>query len=260
MTNIVKKIGIIPAHLGSIRFKRKILHNIFGLPMIEHVRRRVINAGVLEEVFIASGDKEILETVTKYGGQVIKTFDYHPNGTSRVAEAVENIDCTHVVVIQGDEPLIQKKHLENLICSINENPNFHSWNSTSELIHEKELSNINVVKASLNTKGRILYFFRKSPSLSNSKEQFKYIKKVQGLIAYRKEILLEIAKKPISIAERLESIEQIRILENEFNIYSVHQDNQVPSINTKDDLKEFYEYLESHHKQYILTKELINNH
>ena len=203
--------------------------------------------------------KEILDTVTKYGGQVIKTFDNHPNGTSRVAEAVENIDCTHVVVIQGDEPLIQKKHLENLIYSINDNPNFHSWNSTSELINEKELSNINVVKASLNSKGRILYFFRKSPSLSNSKEQFKYIKKVQGLIAYRKEILLEIAKKPLSSAEKIESIEQIRILENDFNIYSVHQDNQVPSINTKDDLKEFYEYLESNHNQYILTKELINN-
>ena len=63
MKKKIKVIGVIPAHLKSIRFQRKVLHDILGLPMIEHVRRRVERAGILDGVFVASGDDEILDTV-----------------------------------------------------------------------------------------------------------------------------------------------------------------------------------------------------
>ena len=133
MTKNIKIVGFIPAHLASVRFKKKILHQIFGIPMIEHVRWRSLNAKVIEKIIVASGDREILDIVEKYGGETKETFNDHKNGTSRIAEAVEGIDCSHVVIIQGDEPLIQSDHLKRITEEIRLNPSIDSWNSTSEL-------------------------------------------------------------------------------------------------------------------------------
>ena len=257
MKKEIKIVSLIPAHLASIRFKQKVMYKLYGLPMIEHVRRRALDCGLIGNIIVASGDREILETVENYGGKVIETYREHLNGTSRVAEAVEGIDCSHVIVIQGDEPLIQKEHLNKLTTAINNNPDIDSWNSISELSSEKELNNINVVKAALNEEGQIIYLFRKSPSYAEFKNQVKYIKKVQGLIAYRKNVLLEIANSSIPIIEKYESIEQLRIIANGFKIFSVMQNYQVPSINTKEDLKEFYEYVKKNPNQYKLIQKLI---
>ena len=259
MKKAIKIVSLIPAHLASIRFKKKVMYKLFDLPMIEHVRRRALDCDTTENIIVASGDREILETVKYYGGDVKQTYREHLNGTSRVAEAVEDIDCTHVIVIQGDEPLLQKEHLKKLTNAIYQNPDIDSWNSISELNSEKELNNINVVKAALNEEGQIIYFFRKSPSNAEFCNQIKYIKKVQGLIAYKKNVLLEIANSSIPIIEKYESIEQLRIIAKGFKIYSVMQRYQVPSINTKEDLKAFYEYMEKNPNQYKLSQKLINS-
>jgi len=257
MTEKIKIVGFIPAHLASVRFKKKILHQIFGIPMIEHVRRRSLNAKVIEKIIVASGDREILDIVEKYGGETKETFNDHKNGTSRIAEAVEGIDCSHVVIIQGDEPLIQSDHLKRMTEEIRLNPSIDSWNSTSELNSKEELYNPNVVKAALNNEDRILYFFRNSPSFKDPQKQFLYIKKVQGLIAFKKETLMQIVSYPINSCEEIESIEQLKIIANGFNIYSVSQKSQVPSINTREDLNELYNYFENNKSELELTKTLI---
>ena len=259
MKKEIKIVSIIPAHLASIRFKKKVMYELFGLPMIEHVRRRALDSDVIKNIIVASGDMEILELVKHYGGQVKKTYKDHLNGTSRIAEAVEDINCTHVIVIQGDEPLIQKEHLKKLNTAINRNPDIDSWNSISDLNSEKELNDINIVKAAVNEEGQIIYFFRKSPSYAEFHNQIKYIKKVQGLIAYKKNVLLEIAKSSMTALEKYESIEQLRIISKGFKIFSIMQNNQVPSINTKEDLKKFYDYMDKNPYQYKLTQKLINS-
>ncbi len=258
MKKEIKIVSLIPAHLASNRFPKKIMYKLFGLPMVEHVRRRALDFGLTENIIVASGDREILETVKHYGGLVKKTYRKHLNGTSRVAEAVEDINCTHVIVIQGDEPLIQKEHLTKLTTAIKHNPDIDSWNSISDLNSEKELNDINIVKAALDEKGQIIYFFRKSPSYTQFSNQMKYIKKVQGLIAYKKNVLLEIANSSIPIIEKYESIEQLRIIIKGFKIYSVMQNHHVPSINTKEDLQAFYDYMDKNPNQYKLTQKLIN--
>lgn len=257
MTKKIKIVGFIPAHLASVRFKKKILHEILGIPMIEHVRRRSAHAKVIEKIIVASGDREILDSVEKYGGEVKETFKDHRNGTSRIAEAVEDIDCSHVVIIQGDEPLIQRDHLKRITQAIRLNPNYDSWNSTSELNSKEELYDPNVVKAALNNEERILYFFRNSPSFKDPEKQFLYIKKVQGLIAFKKETLMQIVSSPINMCEEIESIEQLKVIANGFNIYSVYQKNQVPSINTREDLNDLYKYFDKNKNELELTKTLI---
>ena len=259
MKKVIKIVSLIPAHLASIRFKKKVIHELFGLPMIEHVRRRALDSRLIGNIIVASGDREILETVKNYGGEVKQTYRKHLTGTSRIAEAVEDIDCTHVIVIQGDEPLIQKEQLKKLITAIKLNPEIDSWNSISDLNSEKDLNNINIVKAALNEEGQIIYFFRKSPSYAEFYKQKKYIKKVQGLIAYKKNVLLEISNSSLPLIEKYESIEQLRVIIKGYKIFGFMQNNQVPSINTKEDLKQFYEYMDKNPNQYKLSQKLINS-
>ena len=259
MNSNIKIIGVIPAHLDSVRFKRKILHKIFGLPMIEHVRRRVLKTKILDKVFVASGDDEILNLIKNNGGNTIKTSKIHLNGTSRVAESIRKKDCTHVLIIQGDEPLIQFNHLNNMVNAIKQNPERDSWNSTCELNNPASLNAKNVVKASLNFENRILYCFRKSPSICKIKDQLIYIKKIQGLIGFRKEILLKISSLVSSNFESLESIEQLKIISNGFNLYSVSQSNEVPSINEEKDLNDLYSFLEKNKDEFKITNEILEN-
>ena len=260
MTSALKIIGVIPAHLNSIRFKRKILHKIYDLPMIEHVRRRVIRSNLLEKVYVASGDKEIINTVISNGGEVLKTYKNHTNGTSRVAESIEELDCTHIVIVQGDEPVIQTDHIKNIVRSIKKNPEKDSWNSTCDLNAESDLNKLNIVKAAINEENRILYCFRKSPSYAEAKNQLSYIKKIQGLIAFKRDVLLKLQSIKASKCELFESIEQLRIISSGFCLYSVPQKNQVPSINEEEDLNELYNYLNANKKELKITNEIIKNY
>ena len=108
----MKLVTIIPAHLASIRLPRKILMSIHGLPMIEHVRRRAQLSKKVNKVFVATCDLKIKNCVESFGGEVLMTKKNHINGTSRASEAVRNIDCTHVSVLQGDEPLILPRYID----------------------------------------------------------------------------------------------------------------------------------------------------
>ena len=260
MNKELKIIGVIPAHLNSLRFRRKILHNILGIPMIEHVRRRAIKSGFLQEVYVASGDDEILDMVKGYGGNVLKTFETHTNGTSRVAESIKYKDCSHVLIIQGDEPLIQENHIKNMVNAIKNEPNIDAWNSISQLLSKDDLLKVNTVKAAINEEKRILYCFRRSPSYADYNKQLNYIKKIQGLIAFKKNSLLKISTLPAPQCEIYESIEQLRIISNGFNLFGVLQDNQVPSINEKIDLDEFYSYLKTNIVENNITTEILSNH
>ena len=259
MKKKIKLIAVIPAHLNSVRLERKILIDIFGIPMIEHVRRRVLNSNLFEKVIVASGDNEILNIVKKFGGETIKTYQKHLNGTSRVSEAVKNLDYTHLVIVQGDEPLIKEEHLIKITQSIVNNPLIDAWNSISELNHPKDLQTENIVKASINEKEKIIYLFRKTPSVANPVDQLMYIKKIQGLIAFRKDVLEKLSNSTPSLSEKFESIEQLRIISLGFYLQGVIQDDQVPSINEKNDLLDFYKYLKENNDQNQITQNLLND-
>ena len=98
---MMKNIVIIPARLNSTRFPSKILHKINGLPMVEHVRRRALFSKNIDEVFIATGDKEIVNELKKYKANIIFTKQEHDNGTSRITEAVKNIACKNVILVHA---------------------------------------------------------------------------------------------------------------------------------------------------------------
>ena len=239
----MKIIAVIPAHMSSIRLPKKILLKLHGLEMIEHVRRRVINSKLFEEVIVATGDKEISDIVQLYGGKVYLTKEKHYTGTSRVAEAVKSIDASHIVIVQGDEPLLMPCHLEKMVKSISKNPNLDSWNATSGLTSIEQLNKKSFVKCIIGNNKKILYCFRRSPSYANEEIQLSYIRKIMGLIAYRKEVLMELNQKKESFIEKTEFIEQLKIISYGYNLFSVNVEPELPSINVPGDKEIVLKYI-----------------
>ena len=138
------------------------------------------------------------------------------------------------------------------------NPSGHAWNSISQLNSPKDLESKNIVKAAINEEGKIIYIFRKTPSYAKTSDQFIYIKKIQGLIAFRKDILEKLSLLPESYGEKFESIEQLRIISYGFQLEGVMQNDQVPSINEEKDLEEFFLYLKQNKAQNKITQSLVN--
>jgi len=253
----MKQIVVIPARLNSQRFPNKILLDLKGLPMIEHVRRRVLLAKQVDEVYIATCDEEIKTVLEGFGANVIMTSDQHKNGTTRVAEAVQNIDCSEVILVQGDEPLLLPRHLDTLIETIRKDNASVAWNATGPIEKKEELMRHSFVKCAINDH-RILYCFRKSPSYNTFAFQQQYIRKILGLIAYRKDFLMELTQMEATPIEQIESIEQMRIIEKGFSMRSIPFELSQPSINEPHEVEDVWQYVAKNSEQKQLLESVLN--
>jgi 3-deoxy-manno-octulosonate cytidylyltransferase (CMP-KDO synthetase) len=237
----MKIAAIIPARLESTRFPNKILLSIHGLPMIEHVRRRALMCPSLSEVIVATCDEEIANEVLSNGGKVIMTSKSHTNGTTRIAEAVTQVDCSHVLLLQGDEPLLLPRHVEALVKAIIAEPGVDTWNLVAPLDSEDELYRKSFVKCTIAMPHEILYCFRHSPNVSNFDLQKTFVRKMLGIIGYRKDFLHTLCNLPDSLIEKAESIEQMRIIENRLRLSYVEVTPSLPSINEPIELDDVLE-------------------
>ena len=253
----MKLIVIIPARLKSLRFPNKILLDIHGVPMIEHVRRRALLSKYIDEVYVATCDEKIKETLEAFGAKVIMTSKSHKNGTLRVAEAAKKIDCNKIILIQGDEPLLLPSQLDQMSKILLKDNSSYAWNATGPIEKEEELFKHSFVKCAVND-SKILYCFRKSPSFTNFNNQKKYIRKILGLIAFRKDFLIELSKFKSSLIESIESIEQLRIIENGHTIISIPFDKTQVSINEPEDLKVVLRILEIDKEQKNLLNKVLH--
>jgi 3-deoxy-manno-octulosonate cytidylyltransferase (CMP-KDO synthetase) len=250
----MKITAVIPAHLASIRFPRKILFPFYGLPMIEHVRRRALMSHAISKIYVATNDKEIVDVVKGHGGDVIMTDNSHPNGTSRVAEAISQIDCTHVILLQGDEPLLLPRHVDAMANAILENPEDDAWNATGPIESPDELDRHSFVKCSVGTGNRILQCFRRTPCFCDYESQRIFTRKILGIIAYRKYFLLQLMKCEETPIEKAELIEQMRIVENGYNLISVEVSPSLPSVNEPEEAKIVQKYIKNNPEQQELLK------
>lgn len=250
--------ALIPAHLNSIRFPRKVLVPILGLPMIEHVRRRAAMVDGLSLLAVATADCEIADAVTSHGGKVIITSGDHSNGTECVAEAAHDLDVSHVILIQGDEPLLFPSQLVSMMNAITKRPLGPAWNATGLIASQDELDRLSVVKASVGANSRIVYCSRRNSSVRNF-PRLEYVRKVLGLIAYTKEALISIPQMPKSIIEDEELIEQMRLIEHGLRIESVPVKETTSSVNEPDDLMEVLRQLDESDRQIQLLRAVLGN-
>lgn len=250
----MKIVAVIPAHLASVRFPGKILFPFHGLPMIEHVRRRALLSETINEVYVATCDDEIAQVIEGFGGKVIRTANTHTNGTSRIAEAVQNIDCTHVILLQGDEPLLLPRHLDTIARAIADNPEGNAWNATGPIEYPEELDRHSFVKCAVSPENRIMFCFRRSPAYSDFENQQKFIRKILGLIAFEKKFLTKLTGFAPSVVETYEFIEQMRIIENGFNMISVPVSPSLPSVNEPAEAEIVLDYIRNNEEQFRLLE------
>lgn len=246
---MIKSIGIIPARYGSSRFPGKPLASIQGKPMIQWTYGNAKKSNLLDEVYVATDNEIIFRTVESFGGKAILTSADHQSGTDRCMEVIEKLDFQPEIIIniQGDEPLIKAKMIDQLHEVVSrENVQLATLIKPIESI--ETITNENRVKVVVDKNGKALYFSRAAiPHVKNfSKENwmneqpfYKHI----GIYAYRRKTLQEITKLPVSPMEKSESLEQLRWLENGYEIYTGITHETSPSVDTPEDLQHILQIL-----------------
>jgi 3-deoxy-manno-octulosonate cytidylyltransferase (CMP-KDO synthetase) len=237
----VRTVGVIPARLGSTRLKNKVIADLCGKPVIEHVYERSLKARLLDDVIIATDDELIREICRGFGGKVVLTSTHHRSGTERLTEVVNDMDVGIVVNIQGDEPFVQPQTINDLVLMMNSKPSKEMGTVVKRSFSKEEFESPNVVKAVLDSSHRVLYFSRsKVPSCLN---EGNYFYKHIGLYAYTKDFLFMYKKFAPSFLEKCERLEQLRVLENGFKIWAIETEYQTIGIDTAEDLERAREFL-----------------
>ncbi len=232
----MKAIGVIPARYASSRFQGKALALLGGRPVVQHVYERACRARKLDQVFIATDDARIADAVQAFGGQSVMTSTKHASGTDRIAEAVSGLDVDVVVNIQGDEPFISPRAIDQTVEPFESQPDLDMTTLMLPITEESELRDPNVVKVVVDRQGYALYFSRSlipHPRRQAQRSARQHI----GLYAYRKDFLLQFAKLPTGELEQTEALEQLRALENGHRIRVIEaEDYSGVSIDTREDL------------------------
>lgn len=234
----MKAIGVIPARLGSTRLSEKVLRLIDGKPMVQHVWERAKQARKLSDLIIACDDARIQECAKQFGGKAILTRQDHPNGSSRVAEIASREQADVFINIQGDEPMMHPRGIDQIVEVFEKNPAMEVATLAVRREDREDYQNPNVVKVICDDKGDALYFSRSPlPHYRDANpENFSYLKHL-GIYGYQKKFLLEFVKWPAGVLENIEKLEQLRILERGFKIRVIETQHDSFSVDTAEDLK-----------------------
>ncbi len=249
--------AILPARMGSSRFPGKPLLDFRGLPMIEHVRRRVIQAGVFTDVVVATCDEVIADAVNNYGGQVIMTAATHEAATDRVAEAMGRLDCSHVVNVQGDEILILPEDLRSLAGAIMEHPEIEAWNAIAPIESAEELEDRSIVKCVVSSSNRVLFCARDFSRLALRTAGFAPVYRILGILAFSCGFLARYSTLSRTPVETAESIDQSRIVEHDIDLRGVLFSRGYPGINEPREVALVEEFLRDDPRQRQVVEAIL---
>ncbi len=210
-----RTVAVIPARMASTRFPGKPLANTTGRPMIQHVVERARQCCSIGRVIVATDDRRIADAVTSFGGEVAMTSADHPNGTSRIAEAVQAIECDIVVNIQGDEPEVEPALVDAAVTALLADPEAPVATAATPFRDTEDPADRRLVKVVVGLNGRALYFSR-SAIPCNRDQRVDGVSPLRhvGLYVYRRHFLDDYVMLPESPLERTEMLEQLRILEH----------------------------------------------
>jgi 3-deoxy-manno-octulosonate cytidylyltransferase (CMP-KDO synthetase) len=206
--------------------------------MIEHVYRRAAGARGISRVIVATDDDRIVRAVDAFGGEALKTSASHLTGTDRLAEAAIGLDCDIIVNVQGDEPLVDPRAIEELVAPFVDSS--VQMTTLFRRIHEPaELSNPNITKVVVDRGGFAMYFSRAPiPYVRDPRGGWPPLYRHIGLYAYRRSALLVLASLPSTPLERAESLEQLRALEHGIRIKAVETQYESFGVDTPEDLEQ----------------------
>ncbi|MBL7068445.1 MAG: 3-deoxy-manno-octulosonate cytidylyltransferase [Candidatus Omnitrophica bacterium] len=238
----MEAIGIIPARYGSTRFEGKVLADLMGKPVIQHVYEMAKKAKTLDDLIIATDDERIYKCVEGFGGKAVLTSIDQPTGTDRLTEVVNPIDVKIIVNVQGDEPLVHYTMIDELVRTMLEDDSINMATAIKRVEDKDEIMDPNIVKAVIDKQGFALYFSR-SPIPFERGAQSKNFYKHLGIYAYTKDFLFTFTNLPKSDLEGIECLEQLRALENGYKIKAVETRYNTIGIDTPEDLEKARELL-----------------
>jgi 3-deoxy-manno-octulosonate cytidylyltransferase (CMP-KDO synthetase) len=237
----VRAIAIIPARLASTRLPRKVLREINGRPMLEHVYAAARACKALDDVIVATDSSEVADLCRSRGWPFQITSSLHRSGTERVHEVSESLPADVYVNVQGDEPLARREQIDTLLALM-QNVDVQVGTLKTACAVE-DLDNPNAVKVVTNLEGRALYFSRATIPFDRDATGTVHYYKHLGFYAYRKPALDAFVKWPDSELERSERLEQLRFLDNGVSIYVAETPVDTVGVDTEEDLRRVEEII-----------------
>lgn len=245
----VKILGIIPARFESSRLPGKLLIPILGKTLLQRTFENALRATILTQLLIATDDERIFFHVKQFGGQAIMTSISCPTGTDRLAEVLQKhpewLKAEAIVNIQGDEPCVDPKAIEEAVKLLLQDPQANMATVITPLLNEEEAFNSSIVKCVKDQQNNALYFSR-SLIPSNNKRQFNlkapYYRHI-GIYVYRPSFLLRyqtLCSTPLQIEEDLE---QLKVLEHGYRIKVAVTDKPSIGVDTREDLDKIEQWI-----------------
>ncbi len=249
----MKTVVVIPARLASTRLPNKVLLDLDGKSVIQRVYEQALKAKRIDAVYIATDSVEVQKHCQNFTQRVVMTSQSHESGTDRVAQTVEKLEADIVINVQGDEPFIEPQLIDDLVEAFDENEVMVS--AMHRLHSVEELKNPNVVKVTVDKNYHALYFSRSIiphhrddwESLLHHHSTIPWALKFYrhlGIYGYRKEFLMHYTQMDSSYLERLEKLEQLRVLENGYKIKMVETSYQSIGIDTLEDYQKALRWLQ----------------
>ncbi len=229
-------VALIPARYDSSRLPGKVLAEISGKTMIEHVYQRVSQASSVGVVMVATDDQRILDTVERFGGRGRLTSKGHESGTDRIAEIAEELTADLIVNVQADEPLIAPLAIDDAIEAFKRDPSLQMSTLRRRIYNQADLQNPNIVKVVCDADGHALYFSRAPIPYTRDGCPPPPLWRHIGLYVYRRECLLRLTRLPQTAMERAEALEQLRAVENGVRIRAVETTFDSVGVDTPEDL------------------------
>ena len=232
---------VIPARIGSVRFPRKVLANLCGKPIVQHVYENAKAAKITDDISILTDSEDIANVVKSFGGKVLMTSADCKCGADRIASVIDKIDGDLVINVQGDEPLLKP----DIIAKVAKLANRSSASILTPIYkirEQSELDNPNRVKVAVGANMRAVYFSRSPIPFLRDVEKSQWLQKADfwghiGIYGYTRSVLENYKNLKPSILEQYESLEQLRFLENGYSIDVVVVESSSIGIDFPSDLQ-----------------------
>ena len=244
----MKIIAIIPARMGSSRFPGKPMKKINGMPMIQRVFNNVKKNNLISDVVVATCDKIIFNFILSINGKAIMTSKKHKRASDRCSEALrilekrKKIKYDIVVMVQGDEPMINPKMITEAVKPMLRNKKINVVNLISPIKNQKDFNDKNFIKVVHDKKYNAIYLSRsKIPFIKFKKN--KNIKKQVCVIPFRRNFLIKYNSMKPPPLEKIESIDMLRVVENGYKLHLAKTKYFSHAVDTKKDLIKVEKYL-----------------
>jgi len=238
-----KVLGVIPARYKSSRFEGKPLACINGIPMIKRTFDQVKSSEYLDYVCVATDDDQIFSFCQENNVPVVMTDPKHPTGTDRVAEVANKLDFDLYVNIQGDEPVIDSKAIQEVVETFRKNRHkCDVYGMYKKIKNKEEIESNSIIKTLVNEKGDLVYMSRHAIPFNKSSENPVFYKQV-CVYGFSAKALSYFSKSNKTINEKYEDIELLRFVDLGIKVKMIKTSVSSIAVDYPDDIKKVEEFL-----------------